>query len=193
MAFLELETRLELPPSTVHGLVRTLVAHGLVVQERGSNRYQLGPAVLRLGNLRGHHLTHRQPADSLLAVAGACAVQNSPSGSTLLALNARVADVTRDGCDALGHQLTKLSAVGSAQFGVIGGATPRNFVAHTPTTLGRGPDHLRHGTASTSLQRCPIGSILRHSPRAGRLGQPGLMGRGRARGTEAQLSEHPLE
>src|SRR4051794_6243852 len=51
MALSELATRLELPPSTVHGLVRTLVAHGLVVQERGSNRYQLGPAVLRLGNV----------------------------------------------------------------------------------------------------------------------------------------------
>src|SRR3954467_2506008 len=51
MALSELATRLELPPSTVHGLVRPLVAHGLVVQERGSNRYQLGPAVLRLGNV----------------------------------------------------------------------------------------------------------------------------------------------
>src|SRR4051794_24253296 len=51
MALSELATRLELPPSTVHGLVRTLVAHGLVVQERGSTRYQLGPAVLRLGNV----------------------------------------------------------------------------------------------------------------------------------------------
>jgi DNA-binding IclR family transcriptional regulator len=51
MALSELATRLELPPSTVHGLLRTLVAHGLVVQERGSSRYQLGPAVLRLGNV----------------------------------------------------------------------------------------------------------------------------------------------
>src|SRR4051794_41457829 len=51
MALSELATRLELPPSTVHGLLRTLVAHGLVVQERGSTRYQLGPAVLRLGNV----------------------------------------------------------------------------------------------------------------------------------------------
>src|SRR4029453_10198996 len=51
MALSELATRLELPPSTVHGLVRTLVAHGLVVQEGGSNRYQLGRAWLRLGTL----------------------------------------------------------------------------------------------------------------------------------------------
>ena len=47
----ELAARLELPPSTVHGLVKTLVQHGMVVQEHGSSRYQLGPAVLRLGNV----------------------------------------------------------------------------------------------------------------------------------------------
>ena len=47
----ELAGRLELPPSTVHGIIRTLVDHGMVTQERGSGRYQLGPAVLRLGNV----------------------------------------------------------------------------------------------------------------------------------------------
>jgi DNA-binding IclR family transcriptional regulator len=47
----ELASRLDLPPSTVHGIVKTLAAHNLVVQDAGSNRYQLGPAVLRLGNV----------------------------------------------------------------------------------------------------------------------------------------------
>lgn len=51
MSLSELAGRLELPPSTVHGIVRTLVAHGMVVQDRSSGRYQLGPAVLRLGNV----------------------------------------------------------------------------------------------------------------------------------------------
>jgi DNA-binding IclR family transcriptional regulator len=51
MTLSELAARLELPPSTVHGLVKTLVGHGLVVQERRSGRYQLGPAVLLLGNV----------------------------------------------------------------------------------------------------------------------------------------------
>jgi DNA-binding IclR family transcriptional regulator len=51
MSLSELAGRLELPPSTVHGIVRTLVGHGMVVQEHGSGRYQLGPAVLRLGNV----------------------------------------------------------------------------------------------------------------------------------------------
>ena len=51
MSLSELATRLDLAPSTTHGIVRSLVEHGMVVQERGSSRYQLGPAVLRLGNV----------------------------------------------------------------------------------------------------------------------------------------------
>ncbi|MBB4683466.1 IclR family transcriptional regulator [Amycolatopsis jiangsuensis] len=46
----ELAGRLELAPSTAHGIVRTLVTHGMVVQERDSQQYRLGPATLRLGN-----------------------------------------------------------------------------------------------------------------------------------------------
>jgi len=51
MTLSELAGRLDLPSSTVHGIVRTLVGHGLVVQKHRSGRYQLGPAVLRLGNV----------------------------------------------------------------------------------------------------------------------------------------------
>lgn len=51
MSLSDLSARLDLAPSTTHGIVRSLVEHGMVVQERGSNRYQLGPAVLRLGNV----------------------------------------------------------------------------------------------------------------------------------------------
>ncbi len=40
----ELPWSLERPPSTMHGIVRTLVAHGMVSQERGTSRYRLGPA-----------------------------------------------------------------------------------------------------------------------------------------------------
>jgi DNA-binding IclR family transcriptional regulator len=47
----ELAVRLELAPSTVHGIVKTLAAHSLVVQEAATGRYQLGPTVLRLGNV----------------------------------------------------------------------------------------------------------------------------------------------
>ena len=51
MSLSEIAARLDLAPSTTHGIVRSLVEHGMVVQERGSSRYQLGPAVLRLGNV----------------------------------------------------------------------------------------------------------------------------------------------
>ena len=47
----EIAQRLDLPPSTVHGIVRTLLAHRMVVQEHDSGQYRLGPAVLTLGNV----------------------------------------------------------------------------------------------------------------------------------------------
>ncbi|MCV7389606.1 IclR family transcriptional regulator [Mycolicibacterium porcinum] len=51
MSLGEIASALELAPSTVHGLVRTLLAHGMVQQEPDSGRYRLGPATLRLGNV----------------------------------------------------------------------------------------------------------------------------------------------
>ncbi|WP_051342538.1 winged helix DNA-binding domain-containing protein [Pseudonocardia spinosispora] len=51
--------------------------------------------------LHAHHLTNRYSADELLDVAGACGVQNSPPGSVLLALHARVDDVTPERIDHL--------------------------------------------------------------------------------------------
>jgi DNA-binding IclR family transcriptional regulator len=47
----ELAAALELPPSTVHGIVKSLQSHGLVAKEPGSNRYMLGPALLKLSNV----------------------------------------------------------------------------------------------------------------------------------------------
>jgi DNA-binding IclR family transcriptional regulator len=47
----EISARLDLAPSTVHGIIRTLHAHGMVQQDRDSGRYRLGPATLRLGNV----------------------------------------------------------------------------------------------------------------------------------------------
>src|SRR5690242_800024 len=51
MSLGEIANRLDLAPSTVHGIIRTLLAHGMVAQERYSQRYRLGPATLRLGNV----------------------------------------------------------------------------------------------------------------------------------------------
>ena len=47
----EIAQRLDLPPSTVHGIVRTLLAHRVVVQEHDSGHYRLGPTVLTMGNV----------------------------------------------------------------------------------------------------------------------------------------------
>ena len=47
----DIAQRLDLPPSTVHGIIRTLLAHRMVVQEHDSGQYRLGPAVLTLGNV----------------------------------------------------------------------------------------------------------------------------------------------
>ena len=47
----ELAAILELPPSTVHGLVKSLQEHGLVAKEPGTSRYMLGPALLKLSNV----------------------------------------------------------------------------------------------------------------------------------------------
>jgi DNA-binding IclR family transcriptional regulator len=47
----EIGQRLDLPASTVHGIIRTLLAHRMVVQEHDSGQYRLGPAVLTMGNV----------------------------------------------------------------------------------------------------------------------------------------------
>ncbi len=47
----ELAAQLELPPSTVHGIVKSLQQHGLVAKEPNGQRYMLGPALLKLSNV----------------------------------------------------------------------------------------------------------------------------------------------
>lgn len=46
----ELSVRLGLSKATIHGLLRTLRAHGLVEQDSETEKYQLGPALLALSN-----------------------------------------------------------------------------------------------------------------------------------------------
>src|SRR5206468_3466252 len=63
----EIAERLELARPTVHGLLQTLQAHGFVEQDRDSEKYQLGPGLLHLGNsyldlneLRGRSIVHAE-------------------------------------------------------------------------------------------------------------------------------------
>ncbi|WP_433473719.1 IclR family transcriptional regulator [Spirillospora sp. CA-142024] len=57
----ELADRLGVAKPTVHAMLRTLEAEGLVVQDRESSRYALGPGLVLLGNayLDGHELRTR--------------------------------------------------------------------------------------------------------------------------------------
>lgn len=74
----EIATAMELAPSTVHGIVRTLVSHGMVVQERDTGLYRLGPATLRLGNVYLDNLelrAHAQPWIADLAERTGCGVR----------------------------------------------------------------------------------------------------------------------
>jgi DNA-binding IclR family transcriptional regulator len=70
----ELSERLGVAKPTVHAMLRTLEAEGLVVQDRESSKYALGPGLLYLGNayLDGHELRTRSItwADALAARAG---------------------------------------------------------------------------------------------------------------------------
>jgi DNA-binding IclR family transcriptional regulator len=63
----DLAERLQLTRPTVHGLLQTLLAHGFVEQDRDSDKYQLGPGLLQLGNsyldlneLRGRAIVHAE-------------------------------------------------------------------------------------------------------------------------------------
>lgn len=63
--------------------------------------------------LAGHHLIERRPLRQLTDVAGACGVRNTPPGSSLLALHARVADLTPAAVDAaLTDSRTLVEALG---------------------------------------------------------------------------------
>ena len=63
--------------------------------------------------LAGHNLLGRRPLRELTDVAGACGVRNTPPGSSLLALHARVADLTPVAVDeALTDSRTLVEALG---------------------------------------------------------------------------------
>ena len=62
LSLADLAARLKLPASTVHGILATLAAHGMVEQEPGSSRYMLGPAVLRLSSVYLDSLDFRSRA-----------------------------------------------------------------------------------------------------------------------------------
>jgi DNA-binding IclR family transcriptional regulator len=62
LSLTDLAAQLGLPNSTVHGILQTLAARGMVEQEPGSLRYMLGPAVLRLSSVYLDSLEFRSRA-----------------------------------------------------------------------------------------------------------------------------------
>lgn len=87
----ELAERLGVAKPTVHALLRTLEAEGLVVQDRDSSKYQLGPYLVQLGNsyldtqeLRSRSLTW---ADLLARRAGEAVWVAVPTGDHMLVVH----------------------------------------------------------------------------------------------------------
>jgi DNA-binding IclR family transcriptional regulator len=87
----ELAARLDMTPPTVHGLLQTLQAHGFVEQDRDSDKYQLGPGLLQLGNsyldlneLRGRSIVH---AERLATRTGAAVRVGVMHGATVVVVH----------------------------------------------------------------------------------------------------------
>src|ERR1700751_963216 len=87
----EIADRLGLAKPTVHGLLRTLEADGLVAQDRDTGKYSLGPGVLQLGNayLDGSDLRARSLrwAESLAQQAGEAGLVGTLSGNRGIVLH----------------------------------------------------------------------------------------------------------
>jgi DNA-binding IclR family transcriptional regulator len=82
----ELSDRLGITRPTVHGLLQTLQAHGFVEQDRESEKYQLGPGLLHLGNsyldlneLRGRSIVHAERLAERASAAVRVGVMHGPS------------------------------------------------------------------------------------------------------------------
>ena len=87
----EIAERVGLAKPTVHGLLRTLEADGLVAQDPDTGKYSLGPGVLQLGNayLDGSELRARSLrwAESLAQRAGEAVWVATLSGSRVIVLH----------------------------------------------------------------------------------------------------------
>jgi DNA-binding IclR family transcriptional regulator len=87
----ELAERIGVAKPTVHALLRTLEAEGLVAQDRGSSKYQLGPGLLLLGTayLDTQELRSRSMiwANQLAARAGEAVWVAVPTGDHVMVVH----------------------------------------------------------------------------------------------------------
>jgi hypothetical protein len=124
--------------------------------------------------LHAHHLTERLDERGLLGAAGACGVQNSPPGSALLALHARVRNLTQERLDeavAKDKSLLQSWSMRGAPFYFpisdapifTGGVLPPTEEAMRQFILGVGPAVDRLGLSvadAVELTGAQIGDVL---------------------------------
>jgi DNA-binding IclR family transcriptional regulator len=141
----ELSRMLTLPKPTVHGIVRTLVDVGFVVQDPESGRYLLGEGLARLGESLDPHLLRSRSvnwADGLAARTGLEVQLGVLAGQEVELLHhvfrpddspqrLRVGERQPLDATALGHVLLAFSPTASRQRELISdtGLTPTSVVA----------------------------------------------------------------
>lgn len=62
LGILDISERMELPKSTVHGIIRTLVMRGYLVQNADTKKYKLGIRLFKLGNIVSEGLDIKEKA-----------------------------------------------------------------------------------------------------------------------------------
>jgi DNA-binding IclR family transcriptional regulator len=135
----ELSVRLELAKGTVHGLLRTLKAHGFVEQDGETGKYQLGPALVQLSNryLDLNEIRSRSLAWSeLLAIRTNEAVRiGAPHGSNILVV----------------HHVFRPDS--SLQILEVGALLPLHASAPGKAVLAYLPDQVRDGLTADGLPK----------------------------------------
>src|SRR5882757_6128147 len=189
MSLGEIAAELELAPSTVHGIIRTLLTHGLVAQERDSGRYRLGPATLRLGNVYLHTLELRSRvvgwAEDLARRTG-CAVRTGVllQGDVVVVHHEPRPDGTRQmpevGIVIPAHACALGKALLASAADRPGGAPLRGMTADTvtdPALLRAQLDVVRRTGLATEVEEAVIGECGVAAPLVDALGEvPGALG-----------------
>jgi DNA-binding IclR family transcriptional regulator len=156
----DLSARLDLPNSTVHGILRTLADHGMVEQEPGSLRYMLGPAVLRLSSVYLDSLEFRSRA---LKWAEELARRTGASVRAGVLLLDDVIVVHHEPRPDGSRQMPEVGFVVPAHASALGKA----LLAFQPSTHGRTAAPLRSMTGETIVDPARLADHLTEIARTG--------------------------
>ena len=211
----ELADRLGLTRPTVHGLLRTLQAHGFVEQDRDSDKYQLGAGLLQLGTsyldlneLRARSLVH---AERLATRAGAAVRVGVMHGASVVVVHHAFRPDTTLQILEVGAELPlHASALGKAMLAFAGEAAASDLFAEplprltsatlTPAVLRQELDDIRERGFARERDEAILGEssvaapIFDHSGSVvGAIGVVGdterIMPRGPARGLASAVGE----